>query len=84
MQTDGTNARIVANSLDLQGAPTWEPDGKSITTAANDRGVPHLFRVPLNGRSPTVFVQEYSVDPVWSPDGRFVVYSGLTLVRRFR
>ena len=76
MQADGTNARIVTDSLDLQGAPAWESDGKSITTAANDHGVPHLFRVPLDGRSPTVFVQEYSVDPVWSPDGSFVVYSG--------
>jgi Tol biopolymer transport system component len=76
MQADGTNARIVADSLDLQGAPAWAPDGQSITSAADDHGVPHLFRVPVNGRSPTSFVQEYSVDPVWAPDGRFVVYLG--------
>jgi Tol biopolymer transport system component len=25
---------------------------------------------------PAIFVQEYSVDPAWAPDGRFVVYSG--------
>jgi Tol biopolymer transport system component/DNA-binding winged helix-turn-helix (wHTH) protein len=76
MQGDGTNARMVANSLNLQGDPAWTPDGQSITSAAEDRGVPHLFRVPVDGRSPTAFVQEYSVDPAWSPDGRFVVYSG--------
>jgi Tol biopolymer transport system component len=76
MQADGTNARIVADSLDLQGAPAWAPDGRSITQAANDRGVPRLVRVPIDGRSPSVLVQEYSVDPAWSPDGRFVVYSG--------
>jgi serine/threonine protein kinase/Tol biopolymer transport system component len=76
MQADGTNARIVTDSLELQGAPAWAPDGKSMTSAAVDHGVPHLFRVPLDGRSPTVFVQDYSVDPAWSPDGRFVVYSG--------
>src|ERR1700730_10061105 len=76
MQADGTNARIVTDSLDLKGAPAWAPDGQSITSAADDRGVPHLFRVPVNGRSPTLFVQEYSVDPTWAPDGRFVVYSG--------
>jgi Tol biopolymer transport system component len=35
-----------------------------------------LFRVPVDGRSPSLFVQEYSVDPAWAPDGRFVVYSG--------
>jgi Tol biopolymer transport system component len=76
MHADGTNARIVANSLDLQGGPAWAPDGQSITTAATDHGVPHLFRVPVDGRSPALFVQEYSVDPAWAPDGRFVVYSG--------
>ncbi|MCU1301852.1 MAG: tolB protein [Candidatus Sulfotelmatobacter sp.] len=76
MQADGTNARIVAESLDLQGAPAWEPDGQSITSAADDHGVPHLFRVPVNGGSPALFVREYAVDPAWVPDGRFVVYSG--------
>jgi hypothetical protein len=45
-------------------------------SAADDHGVPRLFRVPVDGRSPTRFVQEYSLDPAWSPDGRFVVYSG--------
>jgi Tol biopolymer transport system component len=76
MHTDGTNARVVTDSLDLQGAPAWSPDGQSITQAAYDHGVPHLFRVPLDGRSPASFVREYSVDPAWAPDGRFVVYSG--------
>lgn len=76
MQADGTNARIVADSLDLQGAPAWAPNGQSITSAANDHGIPHLVRVPLDGRSPVSFVPEYSVDPAWAPDGRFVIYSG--------
>jgi Tol biopolymer transport system component len=76
MQADGTNARVVADSLDLQDAPAWAPDGQSITTAADDHGVPHLFRVPIDGRGPASFVHEYSVDPAWAPDGRFLVYSG--------
>jgi Tol biopolymer transport system component len=76
MQADGTNARIVSEALDLQGAPAWAPDGQSVTSAANDHGVPHLFRVPVDGRPPSVFVQEYSLDPAWASDGRFVVYSG--------
>ena len=76
MQSDGTRARVVTDALELQGAPAWTPDGRSLTTAADDHGVPHLFRVPLDGGSPAVFVKEYSVDPAWVPDGRFVVYSG--------
>jgi Tol biopolymer transport system component len=76
MQADGTNARTVADSLNLQGAPAWAPDGRSITSAVDDHGVPHLFRLSIDGRSPTAFVQEYSVDPAWAPNGRLAVYSG--------
>jgi Tol biopolymer transport system component len=77
MGADGRNARIVADSLDLQGTPAWAPDGLSILSAANDHGDPHLFRMAIDARSaPSIFVKEYSVDPVWAPDGRFVVYSG--------
>jgi Tol biopolymer transport system component len=73
---DGTNARIVTRSLELHGTPAWAPDGQSITVAAVVNGTPRLFSVPLDGRSPAVFVEEHSVDPVWSPDGDLVVYSG--------
>jgi Tol biopolymer transport system component len=76
MQADGANARVVADSLVLQGSPAWTPDGRSITSAANDRGVPHLFQVPADGGPATVFLRDYSVDPAWQPSGRFVVYSG--------
>jgi Tol biopolymer transport system component len=76
MDADGTNVRVVTDSLDLQGAPAWAPDGQTITSAANDHGVPHLYSVPVNGGSPTPLVQEYSMDPTWAPDGSFVLFSG--------
>lgn len=83
MKSDGTNARIVAKSLDLLGAPAWGPDGNWITSAANVNGVPQLFRVPLDGRPPSAFVRDYSMDPAWSPDGRFVAYSGADIGTTF-
>ena len=76
MQADGTTARTIADSLELQGAPAWAPDARSITSAVVDRGVPHLVRVPVDGGVPTPVVHEYSLDPVWAPDG--------TLCRLFR
>src|SRR6516165_7755927 len=34
------------------------------------------MRIPLNGDAPLPLIAEYSLDPVWSPDGRFFIYSG--------
>jgi Tol biopolymer transport system component len=76
MNADGTGARIVARSLEWQGSPAWAPDGRSITAAALDGGVPHLFSVSLDGGPPAPLGREQALDPTWSPDGRFVVFSG--------
>jgi Tol biopolymer transport system component len=76
VNADGTNARVVARSLELHGTPAWAPDGRSITVAAIVNGAPRLFIVPLDGSSPSPFAEDHSVDPVWSPDGDLVVYSG--------
>lgn len=73
---DGTGARVVTQSLALQGTPAWAPDGQSITVAGTVDGTPRLFSVPLDGRAPSVFVREHASEPVWSPDGRLLLYSG--------
>jgi Tol biopolymer transport system component len=83
MKADGTNARIASASLDLQGDPAWAPDEGSITSAVNDHGTPHLFRVPAKGGTPGLFVGEYSLDPAWAPDGRFAIYSGADIGTTF-
>ena len=83
MQADGTNARVVTDALELQGAPTWGPDGQAIVSAAEDHGVPHLYRIPIDGHAPSLFVREYSVDAAWAPDGRFAVYSGADIGTTF-
>jgi Tol biopolymer transport system component len=67
---------VLESAEELQGSPAWTPDGRSITSAANDHGVPHLFQVPIDGGPAAVFFRDYSLDPAWQPSGRFVVYSG--------
>ena len=83
MEADGTNTRVVADSLSLQGSPAWTPDGQAITTAVVQHGVPQLFRIPIHGSPPTLFLADYSLDPVWAPDGHFVVYSGADIGTTF-
>ena len=83
MRADGSDARVLAGSLDLQGDPSWTPDGQWVTSAANEHGVPHLFRVSAAGSSANFFSREYALDPAWSADGRFVLYSGADIGTTF-
>jgi Tol biopolymer transport system component len=76
MDSDGGNSRVLAESLALRGSPVWWPDGESVVSAAVRDGEPRLTRLFLNGAPPVELVSEYSVDPVWSPGGKFLVYSG--------
>jgi Tol biopolymer transport system component len=76
MDNDGSHVRILADSLVLRGSPSWAPDGQSVVSAAVRDGEPRLTRIFLNGDPPLPLVSQYSLDPVWSPDGRFLVYSG--------
>jgi catechol 2,3-dioxygenase-like lactoylglutathione lyase family enzyme len=76
MDNDGSHIRVLADSLALRGNPAWAPDGQSIVSAVVRDGEPRLTRIFLNGDPPLPLVSEYSVDPVWSPDGRFLIYSG--------
>jgi dipeptidyl aminopeptidase/acylaminoacyl peptidase len=73
---DGTNTRILSSALELQGAPAWTPDGRSITVATVVDGAPRLFNLPLDGGAPAPLIKEHSSDAAWSPDGGVVVYSG--------
>lgn len=76
VNADGTDARAVTTALDLQGAPAWAPGGESVTVAAVVNGTPRLFEVPLDGRPPAPFLADHSVDPVWSPGGDVVAFTG--------
>jgi Tol biopolymer transport system component len=83
MGSDGSRLRMLSDTLQLRGAPAWEPNGKYITSAAEENGVPHLFRIAIEGNAPAPLVSDYSVDPAWSPDGRFVIYSGPDVGTKF-
>lgn len=84
MQADGTNLHTAGDSLDLQGEPAWEHDGRSLISALDDRGIPHLFRIPVDSGAQVSFVRDYSLDPVWLSDEGIVVYSGPDVGTIFR
>ena len=73
---DGSHPTVLNDALELQGNPVWSADGQSVVSAVVYNGEPRLTRISLNGNPPVALLGEYSIDPVWSPDGRFLVYSG--------
>lgn len=83
VDADGSGGRVVAEGLALQGGPAWTPDGEALAVAAQVGGVPHLFRVALGGGAPEPLVTEHAVDPVWSPGGDLLAFSGADVGTRF-
>jgi len=82
MNADGTDRRLVSDAVQLRGAPAWAPDGQSIVTGATMNGAPHLVRVSLDGRAAPVS-QDFAIDPVYSPQGHFIIYSAADIGTEF-
>ncbi len=72
---DGTNPRTLGKSLEPVDSATWSADSKWIAVSATDETGFGLFKVPVNGGAVERLVAGVAQNPVWSPDGRFIVYS---------
>jgi Tol biopolymer transport system component len=83
VDTDASgSARLLAEEIDIRGSVDWSPDGRWIvaageTTNADGRTAPGLFKVPAEGNGPPVrLVQGQAAEPIWSPTGDLILYSG--------
>ncbi len=83
MDSDGHNLKAVTRSLPLRGDLAWAPDGQSVVGAVASEGEPRLARIFLDSTPAQSLVSDYSVDPVWSPDGKYFLYSGAQVATIF-
>jgi Tol biopolymer transport system component len=83
IDSDGGNARLVSATLALRGDLAWTPDSQSIVGAIVKDGEPNLSKIRLDGAPPQPMTADYSLNPVWSPDGKYLVYSGADVGMRF-
>jgi Periplasmic component of the Tol biopolymer transport system len=72
---DGSGARRVAETLEVRGTPAWSPDGRGWRSPQSGWRAASI-QDPGRGGTPILLVNEYSIDPTWSPSGKFLVYSG--------
>lgn len=80
---DGRNLKAVTKTLPLSGDLAWAPDSQSLVGAIVSDGEPRLARIYLDAAPPQSIVSDYSVDPVWSPDGKYFVYTGAQVATIF-
>jgi tricorn protease-like protein len=73
---DGGGARALAPTIEVTSAVTWSPDGKWIVAGGSDGRSPGLFKIPLDGSNPQRLTSGAASNPVWSPDGSVIVYTG--------
>jgi serine/threonine protein kinase/Tol biopolymer transport system component len=76
VDNDGRNPKVLTRTLALTGDLAWAPDSQSIVGAIVSDGEPRLARISFDATPPQSIVSDYSLDPVWSPDGKYFVYSG--------
>jgi serine/threonine protein kinase/Tol biopolymer transport system component len=73
---DGTESSEIAPELEVEGSAAWSPDGRWIVTGGNDGHGEGLFKIPITGGAPIRLTKTIGRNPVWSPDGSMIAYSG--------
>lgn len=77
MAADGTQLRPLSSDVDARGAASWSPDSKWIVVAGGDAAGPGLFKMSTGGGASVRIATGPFLDPVWSPRGDMIMYSGM-------
>jgi len=75
MNSDGLNVRLLTDSFDVRSPASWSPDGKWVVVAGNDGKGTYVFKVSAEDGTAIRLTDTISYNPVWSPNGRSIVYS---------
>jgi Tol biopolymer transport system component len=79
LSADGGDLRPIAETIDVSSAAGWSPDGKWIVAGGTDKEGPGLFKIPVESGAPVRLTKGVAYNPVWSPDGSLIVYTGPTV-----
>ena len=75
VRSDGSELRPLSSALDVLDAGSWSADGHSLAISGRDQAGSRIFKVAADGSAPLPLTQPVSLLPLWSPDGKFLIYS---------
>jgi len=73
---EGGDVRPLAPAIDVTSAASWSPDGNWIVAGGIDDKGQGLFKIPVDGEATRRIANGTASNPVWSPDGSIIVYTG--------
>ena len=76
ISADGAESVAIAPEIDVEGSSDWSPDGRWVVAGGNDGKGDGLFKIPVAGGAPIRLSNKVARNPVWSPDGSLIAYSG--------
>jgi Tol biopolymer transport system component len=78
ISADGAELKAFAESIVIaaQGTVSFSPDGAWLAVGGSDAEGPGLFKIPLDGGAPVRLISGAGFNPVWSPQGDLIAYSG--------
>jgi Tol biopolymer transport system component len=75
MNSDGTNLRLLTDAFQVRSAASWSPDGQWVAVGGDEGQGGRVFKVPIAGGAASRLINGLSYNPVWSPDGRMILYA---------
>jgi Tol biopolymer transport system component len=75
VRVDSGVREVLARDLVPHGTADWSPDDQDVVVGGSLRGQTGLYRIHVADGHADALVTGDAVDPVWSPDGRVIVYS---------
>ncbi|MBU1728307.1 protein kinase [Patescibacteria group bacterium] len=76
INSDGSNLRLLSDSVDVRGTCSFSPDGKWIISSGHDAYLKGLFKISIDNGHHDLIVEGITLNPVWSPKGDLIVYAG--------
>lgn len=77
MNADGSGAREILTSLELNASPALSPDGAQIAFSGSAKGNPDIYVVGTSGSGLKRLTMTHALEasPDWSPTGRQILYT---------